>query len=182
MRIFVVAIIRKKLLQEASVLKIGSFTVTTELIISICAMFLTIYQAYLTRRHNKLSVQPHLARAITRTREPQKYIVSIKLRNDGLGPARITKLSFGLDNAAVNSDVFRLAKILFEGHFPYRVARNGLPGIGTLMPATAEIVIATVDFQIQPSDETVEQIEVLLNRTSLTVEYESLYDEKFKLS
>lgn len=165
-----------------SLFKIGSFTVTTELIVSICAIFLTVYQSYLTRRHNKLSIQPHLTKAIARAREPRNYIVSIKLKNEGLGPARIIKMSFGLDDEPTDSDVPKLAKILFEGRFPYRVAQNGLPGIGTLMPAAAEIVIATIDFQVQPSDETVEQIEALLNRTSLTVDYESLYDEKFKLS
>ena len=56
------------------------------IIISLCAISLTIYQAYTTRRHTRLSVQPRLGWRSIDDRRRDTY----SLVNDGFGPAILT--------------------------------------------------------------------------------------------
>ncbi len=61
-------------------------------VISICALLLTMYQAWATRKHNRLSVQPRLSTQsqIERDVTEERIIrVIATLSNSGLGPAII---------------------------------------------------------------------------------------------
>lgn len=58
-------------------------------VIALCALGVSLYQAYLSRLHNRLSVMPHLALHVEQS--PGQY--KIQLRNDGIGPAIITSAS-----------------------------------------------------------------------------------------
>lgn len=60
--------------------------------VSVCAIALTFYQAYLSRQHNRLSVRPSLSTLVDADPapdNPQITLVSVKLVNSGLGPAYI---------------------------------------------------------------------------------------------
>jgi hypothetical protein len=58
-------------------------------IIALCAVFLTIYQIYATRKHNRLGVRPLLKIGWT----TDENIDGVWLKNLGLGPAIITNFS-----------------------------------------------------------------------------------------
>ena len=76
-------------------------------IIAICALFATLYQAYLSRVHNRLSVKPHLvATKVFFIGQP----ASISINNHGLGPAIITNLSLCYEDKVYqlnNDDSFK---------------------------------------------------------------------------
>ncbi len=59
-------------------------------IIAILALLFTIYQGYLTRRHNRLSVKPFLN--FTNKYDANNIIQYCILKNSGLGPAIITNI------------------------------------------------------------------------------------------
>jgi hypothetical protein len=60
----------------------------TPITISVCALFLTIYQAHKTEEHDRLSVQPKCGLGVEI--EPAK--VELRINNFGLGPGKITGL------------------------------------------------------------------------------------------
>jgi len=57
----------------------------TAIAIGVFSLFVTVYQAYLTRQAQSASVLPYLAFGVTSTNDG----AYITLRNDGVGPARI---------------------------------------------------------------------------------------------
>jgi len=63
---------------------------TSSVIVALCAMFATVWQAYLQRNHGRLSVRPHLdwvtMRAVDRP-------VGLTVQNNGLGPALVTRMT-----------------------------------------------------------------------------------------
>lgn len=61
-------------------------------VISICALLLTMYQAWVTRKHNRLSVQPRLTTHLRIERDAAEERITrviATLSNSGLGPAII---------------------------------------------------------------------------------------------
>ena len=77
------------------------------LYLSICALILTISQAKAIRRHNRLTVRPHLA-TYTETKADQDrkgvVVVMVKLSNNGLGPAFIKTFNPLLDEVYIPAD------------------------------------------------------------------------------
>lgn len=63
-----------------------SVTAWVAIAISVLALAATLYQAHLSRNHNRLMVRPHLAGHGASTGD----VYSLTVRNDGLGPAWIT--------------------------------------------------------------------------------------------
>lgn len=64
-------------------------------VISVCAISLTIFQAVTTRRHARLSVQPHLEWRLTE--ETGSGLFEISMANVGLGPATVRSIAVRLD-------------------------------------------------------------------------------------
>lgn len=58
-------------------------------VISLCAIALTSYGLYATRRHNRLSVTPHLTDYTNRLITNEGLILSYDISNNGIGPAKI---------------------------------------------------------------------------------------------
>jgi hypothetical protein len=71
------------------------------LVISVCAISLTIYQAYNTRRHTRLSVQPRLDWTVQLGPDGG---IAYSLVNDGFGPAILRELNVKLDGEVVGPD------------------------------------------------------------------------------
>ncbi len=62
------------------------------LLISVCAISLTIFQATQGRKHTRLSVQPRID---FRLNEDETGAVTIKMVNVGFGPAIVTEVTLG---------------------------------------------------------------------------------------
>ena len=71
------------------------------IVLSLCAISLTVFQAYSTRRHTRLSVQPRLE---WRVSAGQDGALAYRIDNDGFGPAILKELRLDLDGAPVGSD------------------------------------------------------------------------------
>lgn len=63
--------------------------------VAACAFITTIWQAAITRKHNRMSVKPHLTTWTTTIHEGRSY--AVHLMNNGLGPALITKYEVLVD-------------------------------------------------------------------------------------
>jgi len=72
--------------------------------IALCALFFTIYQAYVQRKHNILSVQPHLTSFSHQQVENGVGKLHLQLMNNGLGPAYIKSFSIFMDEKPCDYD------------------------------------------------------------------------------
>jgi hypothetical protein len=71
------------------------------IVISVCAISLTIFQAYTARRHTRLSVQPRLDWTVNLGPDGG---IAYSLVNDGFGPAILRSLDLELDGEVVGPD------------------------------------------------------------------------------
>lgn len=78
-----------------------AFRLWLPIIVSLCAISLTVYQAMATRHHQRLSVQPRLDWNIDVTRDGD---VTYSLVNSGVGPAVLKALDLTVDGATVGPD------------------------------------------------------------------------------
>lgn len=90
------------------------------LIVSICALFFTAYQAWLSRQHNKLSVKPSLTTWSETIFDKNRncYIYESTLINAGLGPAYIKSYEVLIDGTPIPSSTFEDIHRAIEKAFP----------------------------------------------------------------
>ena len=146
-------------------------------IIALSAAATTIWQGLLTRRHNRLSVKP-LLRIDKITVMGQK--ASIILANRGVGPATISSVKFLVDGIVIeqskiktgfsalkkmglDSQKYKIFEILHQESFS----------------AGEQMAL------FESHDKIINEIEGLMieksfDRLSMEIEYESIYEEKFK--
>lgn len=96
-------------LSSADIIALGA------LITAFFSFVITVIQAQITRRHNKLSVRPHIGiRTTTSIESP----INIKIKNNGVGPAFINSVELRIDNFKYdfcgNSDVTTLCNKIDE--------------------------------------------------------------------
>jgi hypothetical protein len=150
-------------------------------IIALCALIFTIWQGFQARKHNKLSCRPHLT---TWTHSgADKGFYSVKLMNNGLGPALIENFVLKVDGKIISGvgtePIEKALKILFPNH--NYISEQSVVSKGYLMPAKDECTIVAVQFR-NPPFPTREFVEHTLNRGDIEISYKSFYNEFFKLS
>ncbi len=74
-----------------------AMNVTPELVISVVALGCSTYAILLNRKHQRLSVVPHLEWHTDRTRAKEGTTFTFTLKNTGMGPAIILDRWFSLD-------------------------------------------------------------------------------------
>lgn len=142
-------------------------------IIAGCALGLTIYQAYLSRRHNRLSVRPHLTVFTHRDKRPGQAVLVYRLLNNGVGPAFIKSFQIFLDGQLVADLDKALAAVLLGRQYNHSITRLG--DDYAMVAGEAKDILALV---LPLADgESLEEVEAELNRFDLAVEYESAYKE-----
>jgi len=153
-------------------------------VFAICAMAITIWQGYLTRRHSRLSVKPHLT--IDYTYSNHDFSLEYRLSNNGLGPAIITKYEMIIDEKVVPTDNFNEAKQelwhLFNGTMPNFASQLKIRHInnGEALEAGKDLVL--LDFSrlkgIEPDLFNYDLIATKMAQIKFKVQYESFYGEK----
>ena len=78
-----------------------AFRLWVPILVSLCAISLTIFQAMATRHHQRLSVQPRLDWNIEAGREGD---IAYSLVNNGVGPAVLKSLILTVDGKPVGPD------------------------------------------------------------------------------
>lgn len=149
--------------------------------IAVCALVFSIYQGIQARRHNRLSVKPHLTTWTTSTPEEGRYVV--ELINNGLGPALIEGFTLTVDGSPVSgkqTDVFENALgIIFHG-MNYRSFQSYLAQ-GYCMAAKERCTLVDVQFQ-GPSFPLPLIVGVAFDRADIDIAYKSFYGETFRFS
>lgn len=151
--------------------------------ISLCALFLTVFQARATRKHNRLAVTPYLTTFVDRIyKENRQVVVHVSLRNQGLGPAVIKDYSVIVKGKVCRPDSPHELEDLVKAALPMPLISElsyfaVLPN-GYALGKGDAVVIATAVIQTY-MENTREQLEEALECFQLNICYESLYKTSF---
>ena len=154
---------------------------------SIVAIF-SAYQALLLRKHNRLSVRPHIT-DWTRHQETNikgKHFLRYFIENNGLGPAIIKDMEISFDGKVIGenkkpSELISLIKtIIEESDLEVHFGNCAILGYGSSLREGKEIATLTLD--CYPTMGTpLEDFEVFMDRFDLRLRYKSIYGEDFVL-
>ncbi|MCA1978262.1 MAG: hypothetical protein LDL19_03405 [Thiobacillus sp.] len=150
-------------------------------VIALCALVFSFWQGAQTKKHNKLSVRPHLT---TWThRDSGKGFYAVELINNGIGPAIIEEFVLKVDGKRISGNgtepTEKALKILFP-NFSYESNHSYLAKNYSMAPKE-RCAVVSVRF-IGPNLPSPEVVEHALNRGSLEISYKSFYEEKFYFS
>ena len=152
------------------------FSTNSSNIIAVCALILTIWQAFVTRRHNKLSVVPYLT---TWSNSGDKGLFRVDIINNGIGPALIQTFQVFVDGHEIvgqDLEIIRKAlKILFP-NYVYN-SYNSFLSQGYMMSPKESRCLLEIQFTGNQFP-TPEEIEHATKRTKIYIKYESIYKEK----
>lgn len=152
-----------------------------EALIALAALFLAIWQGYLQRKHNKLSLRPHLSfNRCVQTLSPQ---IKLSLINAGPGPALIKNVLVYLDDVLLSSTVIDWNNIMHELQIN-TIWGGGNFIKGATIPPQHEIDVFLYKTTELDSHEGLDvcAIQQTLNRIKVVVEYDSVYGETFRES
>ena len=145
-------------------------------VIAVAVVAVTIWQSWVMRKHNRLSVKPHLNFEIKCLDAGQPRF-SIILRNIGLGPAIIKNFSLLVDNKQVcnpnNKERINIFKNL-QINVPYHTFRNIENGSG-IGPNDVKTIISL------NTEESSTTLVLKMERIDIHIEYESIYKESFRI-
>lgn len=160
-------------------------------IIALCALFVTIYEAWSIRRHNKLSVKPHITTFTYRHKNSNKSpsgetistgTIVIELLNNGLGPAVIQDFKVLFDNIDTGikniEDAETISTRVLKGkivnHKAFEIFNKDYHFAAKEKKCILQIVFPILKTQ------SFEDFVTLISRLSLVINYKSLYGKKFK--
>lgn len=159
----------------------------SSVVIALCALFATVWQAQLAYKHNRLSIKPVLVWHIARKDVGENSCgICFSLRNLGMGPAIIRDRYFSKDGVRFEvlsiktNEVRDFVDHVYGSQIQYKLKNFGLPGKNSAMANGQEIIVADVEFPSLPLD----QIQTAINlagSVEFHVKYESIYEEKFEL-
>lgn len=149
-------------------------------IIAFCAFWLTVWQAKITRNHNKLSVTPHLTTWSQRDVANCRY--SVELLNNGIGPALIESFNIYVDGLLISGEgmesIEKALKILFP---QYQFASwQSFVATGYIMAEKEGRNLVTIVFQGEKVPSPVE-VDHATKRARLLITYKSIYGDQFIL-
>lgn len=155
------------------------------LLVSICALFLTISQSMATRRHNRLSVTPHLTSFADHKRDPEDsglQVITFILSNNGLGPAIIDRYELLQDGKAIDdlspSNLVKIATkalpaTILEDSCYFSILRKGY-----VLAKDEAVTVAKIKYAPTIHDDP-KKLDEALQRFQIRVTFESIYRESF---
>lgn len=149
-----------------------SFTATA---ISLSAFGVAIWQGYVTRRHNRLSVKPmlHFDIGMTETR------LVLMLKNTGVGPAVIERFRVEINGEEIGQNPDQIViNLIDELEAAHLTGTMYFPGIGQAMAVGDAYKV----IKLRNSEKDEELFEVIKYAVNVTVEYKSIYGEQFTVS
>ncbi|WP_324779579.1 hypothetical protein [Thiobacillus sedimenti] len=158
-----------------------TITGISSVVIALCALVFSFWQGAQTKKHNRLSVRPHLT---TWTHSnSDKGFYAVELVNNGIGPAIIEDFVLKIDGKQISGNgtepIEKALKILFP-NFSYHSNHSYLAKNYSIVPKERCIVVS-VQF-LGPQFPAPEVVEHALNRGDLEISYKSFYEENFHFS
>lgn len=148
----------------------------SSVLIALCALFTTIWQAMQSRKHNKISFRPHLA-SWSHSRSNQG-VFAIDLMNNGLGPALIKNFVIKGDGNRIPGNGTKPIEKALKMLFPkdsYNAEFEFL-GKNHAMPAQNKCRVIAIKF-LDDQGPSADKVEETFDKADLEVEYESFYGE-----
>lgn len=144
-------------------------------VIALIALVVAIWQGVVMRRHNRMTVTPHLRIDSRLGAVP----IVISLSNRGVGPAVVTEVSIYAHEAAIGHAMEQLNSALkFAGASGIKCA--------CLLPRVGEFIAVgeTVDLLVYPecTDDELRRLNEALPRVNFRVRYASIYGDKHELT
>lgn len=150
--------------------------------IALCALILTGYGLFATRRHNRLSVTPHLSGYSNTLTTNEGLVFSYDISNNGIGPARIKRFTLfkqGKPFPSGNGDyVESLIREHFGDQFKYQITYSFNFGTDASFKSGDTRRIIEILFPAVKSQDK-EKVFKIFEGLDLCIEYESLYGQKF---
>lgn len=149
----------------------------TATIISLSAFGVAVWQGYVARRHNRLSVKPMLHFDFGVVKDD--LILTIK--NTGIGPAIIRAWTVTFNGKSIGGNSLQIANKLFEELEVEHMGGNMyFPGFNQAMAAGGSYQILKIK-NINLDKEVGQRIRNDLLLFEAIFKYESIYGEKFEL-
>jgi len=154
-------------------------------IIALAAMFIALgalvvsfWQGFLTRKHNRLSVRPHLT--FERDLGDREDSFGIHVVNNGLGPAIYSAFTLtvdGGDSVRIENTIGwaeALSRAGLSGPFFFR-----FPEVGEALAGGGTIALLTCE---EPASQGIIMLKEAIDRLTLTINYRSIYGETFTVA
>ncbi|MBL0626496.1 hypothetical protein [Aeromonas jandaei] len=143
-------------------------------IIALSALGISIWQGILTRRHNQISVRPHIDCHANMTKGER---IDVVLYNHGVGPALFKKIIFSHGNSEFIINNYNDYKVLFSSlglpleEISHKVASLSEPAA---LYQGSELTMLTFE-GTQLNHELHEKISTTLSRLTMEIKYECIY-------
>lgn len=162
-----------------------TFSFNASNIIASCALLLTVYSLWATRRHNRLSVTPHICGLTHKLMNDEGLYLTYELSNNGIGPARITNfmlLRDGVEVPKIQNELFEYVDSVIKSHLSGRVKFkiNHSFDFGNDVSVRAGDTKRIVEIffpDVKPEQR--DAVLKILNGLDARVEYKSYYGQKF---
>jgi hypothetical protein len=154
--------------------------------IALCSLGATIWQAWISRKHNRLTVRPVLSLQRDKTIDDNAITWSFEVRNVGTGPALVKSFALTLNGdvhvpEAPGADLVKdLLKAAWGDRYRYVLRKHGVLGVGSVIASGESYVLGAVEFP--GMSEAV--VDAILESPviGLRLGYESLYGERASLN
>jgi len=155
-------------------------TITPEIVISsssvliaLSALFLSVWQARSTSKHNRLSLTPNLC--VTNIFDQDSLEFHADIENTGIGPAIIHDVIAKVDGQTLPRGIIDWVEIFDGFKFPGNVAVMNL-GNEFVQPNKKYLLMALQS--VDPAY-TKDDMKKAIQRVEITIHYKSVYEEKF---
>lgn len=154
----------------------------TRTIIALIALLIAVHQGYASRKHNKLSVQPYLCDHLDLN--SQDKTIHFKIINKGLGTAKISSFKYLWDKQVINSTTLeQKIKIMVGEDVIFTIHSMG-KGHALSKDEEVSIIFIKIPSQNHEQCNAKEKYDAiqsnLLKSLRLTINYKSIYEQKFK--
>lgn len=151
-------------------------------VVSVCALMLTCYTAWLSRHHNRVSICPRLVAFVERrlVTEPGggHLIIDVGLTNTGLGPALISNYELLVDGSPAPADepdsMFASIRSAMPADYINSLCSFGTLKKGYVMASGEGFQVVVLAIREPGVD-----IKESMKRLHLRVRYLSMYGESF---
>lgn len=153
-------------------------------ITAFCALFLTIVELRANRKHNKLSVRPHLGTFAFHDTNDGILEYTYILKNDGLGPAIVNRFSVFFSNKLlVENDVLETQEKVGQKISDHFAAKYyvGAYTKGAVVSAGESFTLLNIRMELLSSDQ-IGHLRNFLDNFDLEIEYSSFYGDEFSVS
>ena len=145
-------------------------------VIALAALGVSMWQGYIAREHNKLSVKPHLV--INRT-VFDEMLIKYTLRNNGLGPAIIESYEIFVDGKKCEGECEEKIKSILKNLNIKRIQhRSFTPSNNQAISINEKLIL--LEFEKQGlSESNKERLKSSKNSIEFQIKYKSIYGDNF---